>query len=488
MRHSLIPFTILSFVLLLSCLPQSAHAAKAAPAGASAQALRPGTAKMAASARVSMLDSVEAAMAYNPELKAVQEKRQVSSHAVDKAQSGFFPRIAAEAGGGFSQRSDAVTRGNKEEHEIRAFGDAGVRLIQPLFQGGYTVADVAARRAQFDAADSQLEDQGASLAFQAIVAHVEVLRRAELVTLAKNNVKEHAKILSTVRARMSGQVATAGELHQVEGRYARAKATLSSYESALDAAHASYLNATGKNAQNLMRAPAPTKSYGSVDEVFQACLAGNKRIQSAIAEVEMAKGEKDMAKSRFYPSINLEAGPSWYNRDGRRYDRSRVTDVSVGLRLRWDLLSGGEDVANVAIAGARIRQARQNVHTIMDALGRDIETTYSLYLSSRDQIALYESAKKSSRLAREDYLRQFLSAQRNLLDVLDAENDYFYAAGQQVMCQGDRIIAGYRLLALSGDLLPSLGLNPARLRVNTPTTTESADNLRFAFPTPLRGK
>jgi adhesin transport system outer membrane protein len=161
--------------------------------------------------------------------------------------------------------------------------------------------------------------------------------------------------------------------------------------------------------------------------------------------------------------------------------------MGVGLHLKWDILSGGEDVANMAMAGARIRQAKQNLHAIMDSLAKDIEATYSQYLSSQEQIGLYEAAKKSSRLAREDYHRQFLSAQRNLLDVLDAENDYFYSAGQQVMCRGDRIIAGYRLLALGGDLLAGLGLDPARLRVNARTITEDANNLRMAFPTPLRG-
>ena len=437
-------------------------------------------------AGVSMLDSVEAALAYNPELKANQERRQVAAHAVDKSRAGFFPSITAETGTGFSQRNDAVTRAYKEWEKVRGYGDAGVRLIQPLFQGGYTTADVAARRAQFLGADSDLEDSGTSLAFQAIVAHVEVLRRAELVTLAKNNVKEHADILSTVRKRYSGQIATVGELHQVEGRYSRAKATQSAYESALDAAYASYLSATGKPAHDLVRAPNPAKAYSSLDEAREFCLSGNKRIQSAMYEVTMASGEREMAKSRFYPSVNLEVGPSWSNRDS--YSNSMISEVSAGLRLKWDLLSGGEDVANVAMAGARIRQARQNLHVIMDSLNKDIESTFSLYRSSQEQIGMYADAKKSSRLARDDYYRQFLSAQRSLLDVLDAENDFFYAAGQQVMCQGDRIIAGYRLLALSGELLAGLGLDPARLRVNTPTTGESAENLRFAFPTPLRKK
>ena len=476
MRHPTIPFTLLPIFLLLLCAVPAWAAAGKGRAAAPVQPVS-GT---------SMLDSVEAALAYNPELKASQERRQVTSHAVDKARAGFFPSIAVEAGAGFSQRNDAGTRAYKEWEKVRGYGDAGMRLIQPLFQGGYTTADVAARRAQFNAADSDLEDSGTSLTFQAIVAHVEVLRRSELVTLAKNNVKEHANILTTVRKRYSGQIATVGELHQVEGRHSRAKATLSAYESALDAAHASYLNATGKPARNLVGAPSPGKAYASLDEAREICLAGNKRIQSAMHEVAMASGEKDMAKSRFYPSINLEAGPSWHNRDS--YTNSMVSEMSVGLRLKWDLLSGGEDVANVAMAGARIRQARQNLHAVMDSLNRDIESTFSLYKSSLDQIGMYAEAKKSSRLARDDYYRQFISAQRSLLDVLDAENDYFYAAGQQVMCQGDRVIAGYRLLALSGDLLASLGLDPKRLRVNTPTTVDNADNLRFAFPTPLRGK
>jgi adhesin transport system outer membrane protein len=348
------------------------------------------------------------------------------------------------------------------------------------------MADVATRRAQLDSADSLLEDSGTNLAFQAIVAHIEVLRRTELVALAKNNVKEHAQILGTVRNRAGSQISTLGELHQVEGRHARAQATLSAYESALDAAQAAYINATGKAAKNLERAPAPSRVYPGLDEALEACLNNNKRIQSAMHEVASASGEKDMAKSRFYPSINLEAGPSWSERDG--YHSGRVTDVGISLRMRWDLLSGGEDVANVALAGARIRQARQNLHMVMDALHKDIESTYSHYLSSKEQIALYDKAKKSSRLARDDYYRQFLSAQRNLLDTLDAENDYFYAAGQEVMCQGDRIIAGYRLLALGGDLLGRLGLDPARLRTQNPTTSESVDGLRFAFPTPLRVK
>ncbi|MCL1890244.1 MAG: TolC family outer membrane protein [Desulfovibrionaceae bacterium] len=435
---------------------------------------------------VSLLESVEAALAYNPELKAGQERRQAALHALDKARAGFFPRLSAEVGGGFSRRGDSVTRAYNEDGKMRGHGDASLRLIQPIWQGGQTTADTAARQAMYYAADSQLEDSGASLAFQTIVAHVEVLRWTELVELAKKNVKEHEKILGTVRQRYNGEIVTVGERHQVEGRLARAKATLSTYESALGSAQAAYLNSTGRAAANLKPASHPSKSYASLDEALRASLADNKRIQSAMHEVSAAEKEKDLAQSRFFPSVNLEAGPSWRDRDSR-YD-SKITEVGVGLYLKWDLFNGGEDTANVALAGARIRQSKQNLHTVMDSLGKDIESTYSHYLSAKEQVGFYEAAKKSSRLAKEDYYRQFISAQRSLLDLLDAENDCFFAAGQEAMSRGDWIITGYRLLALSGELLPSLGVDPARLRVNTNTTTEDTKNLRLAFPTPLRGR
>ena len=437
-------------------------------------------------AGITMLESVETALTYNPQLKVSQEKRQVSLHAIDKARAGFFPSITAEAGGGFSQRDDTERRAYSEERKVRAQGDAGLRLVQPIWQGGYTTADVAARRAQYDSVDSQLEDSATDLAFQAIMAHVEVMRWREMVQLAKNNIKEHTNILNTVRKRAAEQISTVGELHQVEGRYSRARATLLSYEAALAAAQAAYLNATGTEAKNLMAVPNPPKTFASQDAVLEACLNGNTRVKAAMSEVEAASGEKEMARSSFFPSVNLEAGPSWWNRESSH--NSRISEVNVGVRLKWDLLNGGADVANMAMARARIRQAKQNLHSIMDALGKDIETTYSYYLSAKEQIPLYEAAKKSSRLAKEDYYRQFLSAQRSLLDVLDIENDYFFAAGQQTMSQGDRVIAGYRLLALSGELLVSLGVNPASLRLTSPTTTESTGNLRGAFPSSLRGK
>jgi adhesin transport system outer membrane protein len=59
---------------------------------------------------------------------------------------------------------------------------------------------------------------------------------------------------------------------------------------------------------------------------------------------------------------------------------------------------------------------------------------------------------------RDAYRQQFEVAQRTLLDVLDAENELFVSSGQLVTAQTNELLASYRVLAVSGMLLNTLGI------------------------------
>jgi adhesin transport system outer membrane protein len=59
---------------------------------------------------------------------------------------------------------------------------------------------------------------------------------------------------------------------------------------------------------------------------------------------------------------------------------------------------------------------------------------------------------------RSAYAEQFVVGRRSLLDLLDAENEYFQSAAQLLTSQVNEMIAVYRLLALSGELLENLDI------------------------------
>lgn len=431
----------------------------------------------------SLKDSVEAALAYNPDLKAVQEGYQISGLAVDKAKAGRLPSASVSAGGGFTQRSDTLTKAFEQEDDWQDTGEYALRLVQPLWHGGAIVNDIRLRELLFSSADYNLASEGINMAYTAISAHIEVLRRKQLLELARINVSEHDKILRIMRQRYDSKVATIGELSQVQNRHARAKATEMAYRAAYNNALSHYLRVTGKHAQNLMQAELPDNLYTSIQFARGACLKGNLRLKAAMDNLFATEKEKAIAQSAFWPKLDFELGHYWSDRAGDANES--VHGMGAMLRINWEFFSGGRDMAGVSMSEARIRQGKQAFYALMDSLNEDVESSYYMYESAMIQEREYFRAKEASLRTKEDYNRQFLSAKRSIVDVLDAENDLFYASSQQALSYYDKVQASYRLLALSGELLDEMGIDAALLRNSGPTTTTGTRNIISDSPSNL---
>ena len=441
------------------------------------------TPQAAAAQDGSLKASVQSALTYSPDLKSVQESYQMSQHALDRAKAGRLPSAYLSAGGGTTQRSDTLTKAYDEEDDWNLTGDYSLKLVQPLWHGGSIINDIKLREFLFNSADYTLESEGVNLVYSTVSAHVEVVRRYRLLELAAINVAEHEKILRIMRQRYDSNVATIGELSQVQNRHARAIATKLAYQTSYDNALSNYLRITGKHAGELMGVEQPQKVYPSVQFARGACLKGNLRLKAAIENLFATEKEKALAQSSFWPQLDFEVGHNWSDRAGDANES--VHGMGAMLRLNWEFFSGGRDKANVAMSSARIRQSKQALYALMDSLNEDVESTYHMYESALLQEAEYTKAKKASLRTKEDYNRQFLSAKRSIVDVLDAENDLFYASSQELLSYYDKVLASYRILALSGEILAELDVNPASLRSLSPTTSDTTRNIISAAPSHL---
>lgn len=436
-----------------------------------------------AAAQTTLQQSIKAAFAYSPDLKAEKERHQVASLAVDRAKGGRLPAVQASAGGGFSQISDSLNKMYDQEDKFRSFGETSLRLIQPLWHGGAITSEIGASEAGAAAAASTLEDDANFLALNVIAAHLDVVRRKSMLELAKTNVAEHAKTLDTVRQRYESKVSTIGELNQVQSRYSKAKATLLAYETAYENARSTYRRLTGQYPVSLLQVSMPRTTYDTVQIARAVCMRDNLRIKAAIEDVNQMQKQQDNAKSNYLPRVNLEMGHNWNDRDGDAPSSFHSLDAMV--RLQWNLYNGGQDSKNVSMQKARLREAKQTLHAVMDMLNEDVENTFTRWQSYILQEQEYREAKEASRITKDDYSRQFLASKRSLIDVLDAENDIFSAAGQELLISGEKTVAAYRLLALTGNLLSELDIKADDLKEAKPTTTEDIRDLKLNIPSTL---
>lgn len=362
------------------------------------------------------------------------------------------------------------------DRQFRAFFETSVRLTQSLWEGGATSARIAMQKARLAGANHVLADAANSLAFDAVACHIDILRRRDMVFLAKENVTNHESMLAMLKGRVRDGLATVGDVHQVEGRLFRAQGSLEEYLSNLHAVEASFLRITGRNVPHMLSPVSlPSKMYKSPSEASHACQERNPRIKSAILEIEVYDNEKKIAESRYYPQLSAEAGPRWYYQDTKRDKTNHGFDAM--LVMRWNLFEGGATDAAKEAANAKKRRAQQIVNQTMDVLAEDIQSTWVRYESAQKQTAYYKQAMNSAKSARIAFYDEYMLGKRSFLDVLDAESDYFAAASQFMVAQGDHAIAAWRLIAMGGDILHELKIDMNSLLQSKPSDVRADNNL-----------
>ncbi len=100
----------------------------------------------------------------------------------------------------------------------------------------------------------------------------------------------------------------------------------------------------------------------------------------------------------------------------------------------------------------------ETMYNFVDELALEIENTWTRYLAAKDQRKYYEEAMSYNTATRDAYLAQFELGERSLLDVLDSENELFNSSTQYATANGNVVVGAYRLYALTGMLLPELGI------------------------------
>lgn len=422
---------------------------------------------------IPLKESIEAMLRHNNSLKAIQENRTAAGHEVDRARAGYGPRVDLTARGGFGRLSDSTTR-SYGYNEAAPYSSASLLVTQPLWDGWATRGRVREAEATYRSLDHRVLDNANTLALDAIIAHVDVLRRQQIYQLAQDNVARHEDILEKARARESEGVDTMADVSQAQSRLARARSTLTEARASLRIGEDTYTRLTRHSAMSLGPVNLPTPMFQSPEEVLKAAQKGNPKVAAYLEDVKAATAVREQVRSAYSPSLSIEAGPSYSDRDGK--SELWTAEVGVAAVVRWNLFNSGADVAESKAAAARIRQSRRVLYDYMDDLKLNVEESWTEFLSAQKQLQFYREAIEYNKTTRNAYEEQFVMGQRSLLDVLDAENELFSSSTQAATALGNTLIAAYRMKALAGELLPSLNISTEMLKT-TPYDHEPLDHL-----------
>ena len=199
---------------------------------------------------------------------------------------------------------------------------------------------------------------------------------------------------------------------------------------------------------------------------MQAAVEGNPKVRALENNVAEAQARKELSDSNFLPKINLELSSSYQDQveSSTTYEHNNQAMV----RMRWNLINGGSDVADRKAAIARKAQAANTKEDQLVQVVEETSATWAKLQANKEQVVNFGDATTQSQKTLESYMKQFTVGQRTLLDVLDARNEVFQSSGLLVTAKVNEVVAAERLLALAGKLNESLQVEPAAYTANNP--------------------
>ena len=193
-----------------------------------------------------------------------------------------------------------------------------------------------------------------------------------------------------------------------------------------------------------------------MEAALEEALAAHPSVRAAEREVQAAQADRESARARLSPRLNLELGTS-RNRDldgvrGPNEDRFAM------LRLRANIFRGGADEARMREVEARFDEAMAGLGRARNDVERDLRQAWHGLRAGRERMPSLANHAQASAQVVEAYRMQFKIGQRSLLDVLNSEAERYNA--QAAALNGVYAVSAdeLRLLAAIGKLVATLGV------------------------------
>ncbi|WP_458774777.1 TolC family outer membrane protein [Desulforhopalus sp. 52FAK] len=153
---------------------------------------------------------------------------------------------------------------------------------------------------------------------------------------------------------------------------------------------------------------------------------GLQRLQSKVAQFTY-----HAAKSRFLPALVFFANYTENDPDNGVFGYGEERrETEVGVRLEMNLLAGGQDTAATIAASKRAKAAKEQVESSDRAVNRSVASLWDSIQNTKNLIDAYKLAVSANKLAMESTQDSYDEGAKVLLDVLNAQREYFSSLGE----------------------------------------------------------
>jgi outer membrane protein len=389
--------------------------------------------------------------ATNPTIMGQRAQLRSLDEGVAIARAARRPQISANAGVNQNVYSSQGGFGNGRNF------NAGVDVSYPIFEGGANRNRIGAANERVFAGRAALRATEGDIFAEAVSVYMDVIRDRSIVSLNQGQVRVLETNLRATRDRFEVGDLTRTDVAQSEARLALARSNLAGAQGRLRSSEEAYRRVIGELPADLQPPPPLPPLPRTADEAVEIALANNPDLISIAAQIRAAGRDVSVARAGRLPTVSGVSQGDYTNylgsadqQFGGTGNANSISTAAVGVQARIPIYQGG-------VVGARVRQAQALRGQLLE---RGVETERFVVATTRAAFASYRAALEAiesnevavaaNTLALEGTRAEQTVGTRNVLDVLNAEQELLNSQVALVTARRDAYVAGFALLNAMG--------------------------------------
>lgn len=386
----------------------------------------------------------------NPTIMAERARLRATDENVAIARAAGRPSVSATAG----VNRDLVTRNlGRNQSDLSVGADVSL----PLFAGGTIRNSVRAANVRVEAGRADLRATEGDVFTEAVAAYMDVIRDRSIVDLNRNQVRVLETNLQATRDRFEVGDLTRTDVAQSEARLALAQSSLATAEGRLEGSEENFTRVVGDPPGDLQPPPPLPQLPATPEQAVEIALANNADLVAVAARARAAGFDVAAARGERLPTVSAVSSTRYFNALGTNDTGGSVgvipnstTSTGVGLSLRVPLYQGGAASARVRQSQALRSQLIEQAIGIERLVVANTRAAFATYQAALEAIESNTIAVAANELALEGTRAEQTVGTRNVLDVLNAEQELLNSQVLLVTARRDAYVAGFQLLNVMG--------------------------------------
>lgn len=383
-----------------------------------------------------------------------------SREQVPQARAQFFPNISANVSRAKNQLATTgptFTGQLATTHDTYRSANDTLSIRQPLFRKQLTAQYRHAVAAVRDS-DAQLERDEQNLVMRLTQSYFDTLLAEEQLRLLAIQENTYATAADAARKSLAAGAGTRTDIEDAQARLDLTRAQEVEAHQNLDVARRQLqviINqpvleplAPVDTSKMVLAPPQPP----SMDEWLARAEAASPELQSARAQIEVAKADVERAQAGHYPTLDAYAQVSRSLSENITSIHAEYDQKQVGLQLSIPIYQGGYVNSQVRQAVAVQQQAEDKLDELRRDLAVRVHREYSGVSEGVSKVKALEQAVRSAEQSTISSRKSFEAGARTRLDILNAEAQAGQARRDLAQARFNYLVARVRLTALAGGL------------------------------------